>query len=68
MQENKKKFEELGLGKYASNSSQLRVDKSQEKNKSGEQADEEQNGSGTDTSDSAEVIFIHLCVHIVISY
>lgn len=60
VQENKEKFIELGLGKYAANPNVPRVEESQIKKKDGEESDEYivENEIEDDTDDSSEVIFI----------
>lgn len=65
VQQNKEKFNELGLGKYASNPSQPSVEESKTKNKNGEEDDEYvpiEDESETDTNALSQVLFIRLCI------
>ncbi|KAK1402107.1 hypothetical protein POM88_001712 [Heracleum sosnowskyi] len=60
VQENKEKFKELGLGKYAANPNLPNVKESKRKKKDGEESDEYivENESGDDSDDSSERIKI----------
>ncbi|KAK1356030.1 hypothetical protein POM88_049286 [Heracleum sosnowskyi] len=58
VQENKEKFKELGLGKYAANPNLPNVKESKRKKKDGEESDEYivENDSGDDSDDSSQRI------------
>ncbi|KAK1402101.1 hypothetical protein POM88_001706 [Heracleum sosnowskyi] len=58
VQENKEKFKEIGLGKYAANPNLPNVKESKRKKKDGEESDEYivENESGDDSDDSSERI------------
>ncbi|KAK1356808.1 hypothetical protein POM88_050064 [Heracleum sosnowskyi] len=58
VQENKEKFKELGLGKYAANPNLPNVKESKRKKKDGEESDEYivENESGDDSDDSSETV------------
>ncbi|KAK1370824.1 hypothetical protein POM88_036916 [Heracleum sosnowskyi] len=58
VQENKEKFKELGLGKYAANPNLPNVKESKRKKKDGEESDEYivENESGDDSDDSSELM------------